>query len=294
MEDIEDNGVKMNLYARIDSLRGIGPRTATKITETLKIRNKLADLAGVYIANPPTVRTVLEELVFSNVEDILHDVKVAALQYKKNPHISHSVYHRDLLYEIIIRAPQIGLSLNKYWRNFIFNTPEFRDLLPSRCINCGRLFQKNFKCEMPNKRHTPPSDRLISKPRFSFSPLHKNHLSCSLTFSRIYTLPWGQDIFKAPPPTWTESWYPSEALDPSPSDLWVYTRLPELPNHKWNHYDFWMLEKFFDGQDYAVRLTNNPTTQQVEKIPGLYIKMQRVRAANMMNRWKKTVYLNLY
>jgi len=293
-----ENPIKMNLMSRIDSIRGIGPKTATRIVETLKIRNKLVDLAMKYIANPPAVRTVLEELIFtSNYEDVLHDVHAAVIQYKKNSNISTSIYHRDILYEIVIRAPQIGLSLNKYWRNFVFNTPEFRVLLPSRCIICGKLFQKKFKCNMPNRLHVPPPQNLTSKPRFSLTPLHTNHISCKLKFGRISNPPWETEShFCLPPNTvWNEAWYPCPALDTSPSELWVYCRLPELSVHKWDHYDFWMLEKFFDGQDYGVRLTYSTNDQKVvEKVPGLYIKMKRERAANVMIRWNKMIYLNLY
>jgi len=292
LDQEEEASIRMDLHARIDTIRGIGNKTASRITHRLKIRNKLADLAGLYSSNPDKITEILSKYIFSNFDETLNDIRIAANQHKKNPYFSHNAPHRDILYEILWRAPQIGLALNKYWRNYIFNTPELRDRLPKRCITCGKIFQFQLRCAANRVSHWPPPDNFISKPRFSLTPLSDNHIVVKLTFSRTYESSWQEKLFNTNPPSWSELWYPLKPLEEiGNSELWVYTRLPDL-THKWTHYDFWMLQKFFDGLDFAVKLCYGQY-EALSKSPGLCIKMKRVKVVNQMTRWDKLLYLNL-
>jgi len=281
----------MDLHARIETIRGIGNKTASRITQALKIRNKLAELAAIFSSNPDKITEVLSKYIFFNLEDTLQDIRIAANQYKKNPYYSHNPPHRDILYEILWRAPQIGLALNKHWRNYIFSNLEFRNRLPRRCITCGQIYQFHLRC-VTNRIHTPPPANFLSTPRFSLTPLTENYFTVKLNFSKTYESSWAEKMFNTNIPAWTELWYPLKPLEEIASpELWVYARLPEI-NHKWTHYDFWMLTKFFDGVDFAVKLCLGQY-EAVSKSPGLCIKMKRVKVVNQMIRWDKQLYLNL-
>jgi len=240
-----DNQVHFN--SRIDTIKGIGTRSAIKITGALKIRNRIDDLAAHYLLDSHSVNEVISKYVYAEPESVTQFIQMASIQYKKKPRVSFTpyCYNRDIFFEIIRHIPQIGLSLNKYWRNFILKNPELCSLLPSRCITCGKIFKFNKYCSVTLKPHITPSPKWLMSPRISLNPLTTGALAFKLNFTRSPEGSW-KDGFTFEKTTWTQSWVPLYPLGGvGQYDLWVYTRIQELGGYKWNHYDFWMIQKFF-------------------------------------------------
>jgi len=175
---------------------------------------------------------------------------------------------------------------------------QLRSLLPSRCITCGKLYKYKKLCQTNNvakSLHIPPTPKWVQTARIALAPLSSTSLHFKLSFTRSYESSFNGDNFTVPLTLWNEDWYPLEPLGGiGQADLWVYARLPEIGTYKWNHYDFWMMQKYFNGIDYAVRrAVKSAGESSVREIPGLYIKMSRVKLVNMMLRFDSTLYLNI-
>jgi len=292
----DTDNFKVYFSARIDTIKGIGPRSAVKISGALKIRNRIDDLASHSLLDSHSVNEVISKYVYSELETVTEFIRMATIQYQKKPRVSFtpSCYNRDIFFEIIRHIPQIGICLNKYWRNYILKNSELRSLLPSRCITCGKIFKYHKICHTSPKdsSHIIPLSNWMTSPRISLVPISSSFINFQLKFTRAYDGSF-KDGFTVSS-TWTESWYPLYPIGGvGQPELWVYTRIPEVGTYKWNHYDFWMIQKFFDGTDYCVRKATSAYNEVVTReIPGLCIKMPREKMVNSMVRWEKTMYLN--
>jgi len=292
-KSIDTDILKVHFNARIDTIKGIGTRSAIKISCALKIRNRIDDLVAHYISDYNSLNEVISKYVYSDLESVTEFIQMAAIQYKKKPRSFTPCYNRDIFFEIIGHIPQLGICINKYWRNYILNNPELRSRLPSRCITCGNIFKYHTICStpanLPPKSHITPSAYLLKTPRISLDPLTKSAFSFRLNFTRCHESSWKG--FNYDKNTWTQSWLPLYPLGGvGQGDLWVYSRVPEVRSYKWNHYDYWMIQKFFDGTDYAVRAMWFSDTEPL--VPSLMIKMPRVKMVNAILRWDKALCLN--
>jgi len=293
--------LKLNFSSRLDTIKGIGSRSAIKISGALKIRNRIDDLAAHYLLDSYRVNEIVSKFVYNELESAMGFIRIAAIKYKKHPRISFTAtqYNRDIFFEIISHIPQVALGLNKYWRNYILKNSQLRALLPSRCITCGKLFKYKKLCQSTNAAkalHIPPTPKWMTTARVTLAPLSSSALAVKLSFTKSYSSSFNEEYFKSLGLTgWNEDWYPLEPLGGvGQVDLWVYARLPEIGTYKWNHYDFWMIQKYFNGVDYAVRRTVKMAGETSQReIPGLYIKMLRVKLVNAMVRFDSSIYLNI-
>jgi len=203
--------------------------------------------------------------------------------------------YRDILYNIITRAPHIGLTLNKYWRHFILSEPSFYEQLPQKCIYCGCLFLANSGW-ISGCWHTAALLSWKKIPRITSQPLSANSLPCKFTIEQR-NLNWETFL------STSQTKIPLRLIESLPSPLlrdnkplWVSFCLPLIANYQYNHYDFWMIQIFFGGIGYCFQFENRLAvdSNRQQFYPTIHVRMKKAKMLKKLHSKDSiTIFINI-